>query len=211
MPLCDPMVAKLLAWDVDRASATHRMRRALGEWVLTGPTSLLPFHLALLDTDQWRRGETCRDLVEDPAWLAGLAAPAPAAPAADGGDPAPSLERLYAVEVSGRRFDVRVIAPAERAAGPPATAAPRAPRRRASTNGAGPGSALEALRSPLQGTVLRVAVEEGAVVAEGDLVCVIEAMKMENEITAHRAGTLSALAVSQGASVCLGDAIAVIA
>ena len=209
-PLYDPMVAKLLVWDVDRASATRRMRRALGEWVLTGPTSLLPFHLALLDTDQWRRGETCRDLVEDPAWLAGLAAPSPAAAGHDGGGAGP-LERLYAVEVSGRRFDVRVIAAGDTAVTAPAAAAPRAPRRRSSANGAGPGSALEALRSPLQGTVLRVAVEEGAVVAEGDLVCVIEAMKMENEITAHRGGTLSALGVSEGASVSLGDTIAVIA
>jgi acetyl-CoA/propionyl-CoA carboxylase biotin carboxyl carrier protein len=211
-PLYDPLVAKLLTWDVDRPAATRRMRRALAEWVLTGPASLLPFHLALLDTDQWRRGETCRDLVEDRKWLAGLAPAAPAPAARDDGA-APAVERLYAVEVSGRRFDVRVIAPAaEGAAGAPSApaAASRAPRRRASPNGAGPGGSPETLRSPLQGTVLRVAVEDGAEVVEGDLVCVIEAMKMENEITAHRAGTLTELGVSEGASVSVGDTIAVI-
>ncbi len=212
-PLYDPMVAKLLVWDVDRDLATRRMRRALGEWVLTGPRSLIPFHRALLDTDQWRRGETCRDLLEDPAWLAGTAGPDSSAQ--DDGA-APAEERLYAVEVSGRRFDVRVIAPAPAPATAPARpAAPRRsadsrPVRRRSANGAAPASGLEELRSPLQGTVLRVAVEPGAELTEGDLVCVIEAMKMENEITAHRAGTLSELSVREGSSVSVGDRIAVI-
>ena len=214
-PLYDPMVAKLLVWDVDRDHATRRMSRALREWILTGPQTLIPFHLALLETDQWRRGETCRDLVEDRAWLATTAG---AAPVASDDGAAPAVERLYAVEVSGRRFDVRVIAP-ERA-GPAASAAPtpsapaaapaaRATRRR-SANGAGPPAGLEALLSPLQGTVLRVAAKAGTEVAEGDLICVIEAMKMENEITAHRAGTVSELSVCEGASVSVGDPIAVI-
>jgi acetyl-CoA/propionyl-CoA carboxylase biotin carboxyl carrier protein len=66
------------------------------------------------------------------------------------------------------------------------------------------------LPSPLQGTVLKVAVEQGAEVAEGDLICVIEAMKMENEITAHRSGKVEELAVSEGASISSGDVIAVI-
>ncbi|HEX2708801.1 MAG TPA: biotin/lipoyl-containing protein, partial [Solirubrobacterales bacterium] len=68
----------------------------------------------------------------------------------------------------------------------------------------------ESLTSPLQGSVLKVAVEEGAVVSEGDLVCVIEAMKMENEITAHRSGKVTALNVTEGAAVNGGDIIAVI-
>ena len=65
-PLYDPMVAKLIVWDVDRDSSTKRMRRALSEFEVGGLTTLIPFHSALLDTDQWRAGETCRDLVEDP-------------------------------------------------------------------------------------------------------------------------------------------------
>ncbi len=73
-PLYDPMVAKLIVWDVDREASTRRMRRALGEFEVAGLRTLIPFHLALLDTDQWRAGETCRDLVSDKKWLKELAA-----------------------------------------------------------------------------------------------------------------------------------------
>ena len=81
---------------------------------------------------------------------------------------------------------------------------------RAQGRAAGAAASSETLPSPLQGTVLKVAVEKGAEVAEGDLVCVIEAMKMENEITAHRAGKVAELKVAEGASVSSGDVIAVI-
>ena len=96
----------------------------------------------------------------------------------------------------------------------------RAPRPRAAAGdgrpnesarpAARPGASSEALPSPLQGTVLRVAVEKGAEVAEGDLICVIEAMKMENEIAAHRSGKVEELNVSEGAAVSSGDVLAVI-
>jgi acetyl-CoA/propionyl-CoA carboxylase biotin carboxyl carrier protein len=217
-PLYDPMVAKLIVWDVDRDASTNRMRRALAEFEVSGLTTLIPFHLALLDTPQWRRGETCRDLVEDPEWLKGLA-PAPAEPAAASDEEEEEkLERDYAVEVSGRRFEVKVIgpppvangaAPASATAGMPSAGARKPPRRRERGGAAGGGSA-EHLVSPLQGTILRVAVEQGADVEEGALICVIEAMKMENEITAHRAGKVEELGVSQGGSVSTGDRIAVI-
>ena len=219
-PLYDPMVAKLIVWDVDRDSSTKRMRRALSEFEVGGLTTLIPFHLALLDTDQWRAGETCRDLVEDPEWLRGTAAPPPEP--SEGSveeDEEEKLERSYAVEVSGRRFDVKVIgpppaangtAPASGAAGMP-SGPTRKPRRR-ERGGArgGGGGAAEGQVSPLQGPNLRVAVEQGAEVEEGALICVIEAMKMENEITAHRAGKVEELGVSEGGSVSTGAKIAVI-
>ena len=217
-PLYDPMVAKLIVWDVDRASSTKRMRRALSEFEVGGLTTLIPFHSALLDTDQWRAGETCRDLVEDPEWLKGTAAP-PAEPAGDPEDEEEKLERSYAVEVSGRRFDVKVIgpppvangaAPASGAVGMP-NGPTRKPRRRDRGGAAsGGGGAAEDLVSPLQGTILRVAVEQGVEVEEGALICVIEAMKMENEITAHRAGKVEELGVSEGGSISTGAKIAVI-
>ena len=69
LPLYDPMIAKLIVWDVDREASTRRMLRALGEYEIGGLKTLIPFHQALLATDQWRRGETCRDLVEDKEWL----------------------------------------------------------------------------------------------------------------------------------------------
>ena len=86
----------------------------------------------------------------------------------------------------------------------------RRPPKRERKSGGGPSASSEALPSPLQGTVFKVAVEKGAEVSEGDLICVIEAMKMENEITAHRSGKVEELNVSEGDSVSSGDVLAVI-
>ena len=80
----DPMVAKLIVWDVDREQATARMLRALGEYEIGGLKTLLPFHQALLQTRQWRDAETCRDLIEDRAWLKELAFPKPEKPGGRG-------------------------------------------------------------------------------------------------------------------------------
>jgi acetyl-CoA/propionyl-CoA carboxylase biotin carboxyl carrier protein len=205
LPLYDPMIAKLIVWDVDRQASTRRMLRALSEYEIGGLKTLIPFHKALLASEQWANGETCRDLVEDRDWLKQLAFPAPDQPPDE--EDGEKVAREYAVEVSGRRFDVTVIGEAIAANGA-APAARKAPRReRKSGGGAGaPGE----LVSPLQGTVLRVAVEQGAQVDEGALICVIEAMKMENEITAPSAGTVEELGVSEGGSIATGDTIAVI-
>src|SRR5437660_1107648 len=212
-PLYDPMIAKLIVWDVDRDSATRRMVRALREFEIGGVRSLIPFHIGLLQTEQWARGETCRDLIEDREWLKQFAKPKPEPPAA-AEEEGPQVERSYAVEVSGRRFDVKVIGAASVVNGVaqagPAAAAGKPPPRRRERSGAGGASADGALVSPIQGTVLRVAVEKGADVDEGALICVIEAMKMENEITAPTAGKVEELNVSEGGSVATGDTIAVI-
>ncbi len=214
-PMYDPMVAKLIVWDLDREAATRRMLRALDEYEITELRTLIPFHQALLATEQWVRGETCRDLVEDRKWLKQLAFAKPEKPGEEDADEVPQLEQDYTVEVSGRRFDVKVIGPpaagAANGAAPPGAGmgAARKPRRseRAAAAGGGGG---DTLASPLQGTVLKVAVEQGAAVDEGALVCVIEAMKMENEITAHKGGTVAELPIAVGASVASGDTLAVI-
>jgi acetyl-CoA/propionyl-CoA carboxylase biotin carboxyl carrier protein len=212
-PMYDPMVAKLIVWDQDREQATQRMLRALGQYEISGLATLLPFHRALLSTEQWARGETCRDLLEDRDWLAALE-PSPEArgPEDDPGEAEPQT-REYTIEVSGRRFDVRVIGAAEPAQTAAATGpAPRRPprhERRAAANGDGGGGG-DQLRSPMQGTVLKIAVERGAAVEQGALVAVIEAMKMENEVTAHKAGTVSELPIEVGGAVASGDTLAVI-
>ncbi|HEY1286125.1 MAG TPA: acetyl-CoA carboxylase biotin carboxylase subunit [Solirubrobacterales bacterium] len=207
-PMYDPMVAKLIVWDVDREHATRRALRALEEYEVGGLTTLIPFHRAILATEQWARGETCRDLMEDRDWLKSTA-PAEAVAAGDPeSDGAELAEREYRVEVSGKLFDVRVIG--EAAAAAPAAAAGRKPPKRERRSGGAASASSEALPSPLQGTVLRVAVEEGAEVSEGDLICVIEAMKMENEITAHRSGKVTSLNVADGAAVSSGDVLAII-
>jgi acetyl-CoA/propionyl-CoA/long-chain acyl-CoA carboxylase, biotin carboxylase, biotin carboxyl carrier protein len=204
LPLYDPMIAKLIVWDVDREASTKRMIRALGEYEIAELKTLIPFHKALLATEQWRNAETCRDLVEDREWLKQLAFPAAEKPADD--DEPDKVTRDYAVEVSGRRFDVTVIGEAVGVNG--AAPAKKAPKREKKSGGGG--GAPGELVSPIQGTVLKVAVEKGAEVDEGALICVIEAMKMENEITAPSAGTVEELSVAEGGSVATGDTIAVI-
>jgi acetyl-CoA/propionyl-CoA carboxylase biotin carboxyl carrier protein len=206
-PLYDPMIAKLIVWDADRESATRRMARALDEFEIGGVRTLIPFHKAIMASEQWARAETCRDLIEDREWLRALAfEPAPRDPDDGAAEP---LERSYTVEVSGKRFDVRVLGEAAPSA-PAVNSTPRTPKRaerKASASAAGSGDTLP---SPLQGNVFRVLVEQGATVEEGALICIIEAMKMENEIAAHKAGVVAELPISEGAAVTAGDTLAVI-
>jgi acetyl-CoA/propionyl-CoA carboxylase, biotin carboxylase, biotin carboxyl carrier protein len=224
-PMYDPMVAKLIVWDADREQATRRMLRALGEFEIEGLKTLIPFHQALLATDQWTRGETCRDLLEDKKWLKTLAFPAPAIPGAtEGGDEPAKVEQTYAVEVSGKRFDVRVLGPplaaglAPNGAAPVAAAKPKRAERKSTTGPASRGggggatgpSPTDVLLSPLQGNMWKVLVKQGDRVAEGQLLCIIEAMKMENEIMAHKAGTIVELPITEGEAIQAGAPIATI-
>jgi acetyl-CoA/propionyl-CoA carboxylase biotin carboxyl carrier protein len=206
-PMYDPMVGKLIVWDNDREAATKRMLRALDEYEIGGLSTLIPFHKAILATEQWEKGETCRDLMEDKKWLKTTAPPKTDPPKAEEGAPE-KVARDYLVEVSGKRFDVKVIG---EATGVAAAAAPGGkPPKREKKAGSGSGSSSEVLESPLQGSVFKINVEEGAEVEEGDLICVIEAMKMENEITAHRKGKVTALPIKVGDAVASGDPLATI-
>src|SRR5215204_2947540 len=212
-PLYDPMVAKLIAWDTDRERATARMLRALGEYEVGGVTTLIPFHTAILATDQWRNAETARDLIGDRKWLKSLE-PEPETPPdseADGEREAEeALSRTYKVEVDGRLHSVKVIGAAMPAGGNPGAGAGlrRPPRRERAAGGPAGGGVTDVLVSPIQGTVLKVPVSNGDEVSEGTLICVVEAMKMENEITTHRAGKVVELSVTEGGSVAAGDTIA---
>ena len=212
-PLYDPMVAKLIVWDTDRERATARMLRALGEYEVGGLVTLIPFHEAILATDQWRNAETARDLIGDRKWLKSLEPEATGPPEAEAdgeGEPEEALARTYKVEVDGRLHSVKVIGAAAPAGGNPGPAAAlrRPPRRERAAGGGAAAGATDVLVSPIQGTVLKVPVKKGDEVEEGTLICVVEAMKMENEITAHRAGKVSELAVTEGGSVAAGDTIA---
>ncbi len=208
-PLYDPMVAKLIVWDADRETATRRMARALEEFDIGGVRTLIPFHKAIMASEQWARAETCRDLVEDRAWLKTLAFSS-------------RRRRTAAMRGSPRRSSVPIPSrcPASastsacwvtRSPRPPAGTAPRRrAARRAERKSSGGGAGGDTLASPLQGNVFKVLVEQGASVEEGALVCIIEAMKMENEIAAHKAGVIAELPISEGAAVSAGDTLAVI-
>jgi acetyl-CoA/propionyl-CoA carboxylase biotin carboxyl carrier protein len=209
-PMYDPMVAKLIVWDVDREQATARMLRALAEYEIGGLKTLIPFHEALLQTEQWANGETCRDLLEDREWLKTLAFPKAEKPQSAGGEADETVEQTYTVEVSGRKFDVRVIGPPFGGAVNGEVAAGARKPQRAQRADSGGGAGADELVSPLQGNMWKILVEQGQTVEEGQLVCIIEAMKMENEITAHKAGVVAQLAVKEGDAVSSGATIAVI-
>ncbi|MDQ3858295.1 MAG: acetyl-CoA carboxylase biotin carboxylase subunit [Actinomycetota bacterium] len=211
VPLYDPLLAKLCVWDDDRERARRRMLRALAEYVIEGVTTLVPFHLALLSHPCFVEGTTCDGLVESDE-LGGEAAKyakqlshltTNIARPSDG----PARERAVTVEVDGRRYEVRFREPE-----PPhlALARRRRERRRTADDGVPHASAREAVVSPMQGTVLAVEVAEGDQIEAGRVICVVEAMKMENEIKAHRDGIVTRLSVAPGAAVKTGQVICVV-
>jgi acetyl-CoA/propionyl-CoA/long-chain acyl-CoA carboxylase, biotin carboxylase, biotin carboxyl carrier protein len=198
--LYDPLIAKLCVWDTDREYARARMLRALGEFEVGGVTTLIGFHRRLLSHSCFTNGTTCRGVVEEIAASTepegAVTARAPAGPA---------REQVLHVELDSRRYEVKVMRPEP----PHAELARR--RRERTGGGAGHGAAREAVVSPMQGTVLAVEVSEGDEVREGQVICVVEAMKMENEITAHRAGQITGLTVAPGEPVKTGQVICTVA
>lgn len=207
-PMYDPMVAKLIVWDVDREQATQRMIRALGEYKIEGLTTLIPFHKTIMATPNWAEASTCSELLEDPEWLQSTAPAEPVVPTEQ--DDEDNVEHDYTVEVNGRRVGVKLFAPpiaasvggGAAAAGP----APKGKREKRKSSGA----SGDDVNSPLQGNMWKVVVEEGQTVEEGQLLCIIEAMKMENEVKAHKAGTIKTLAAKEGEPINSGDLIATI-
>jgi acetyl-CoA/propionyl-CoA carboxylase biotin carboxyl carrier protein len=202
--LYDPLIAKLCVWDADRERARLRMLRALSEYQIDGVSTLLGFHRALLDHPCFVAGSTCHGIVES----AELARQAQALAPADT-HVAPSAARMSArvvgVELDGKRFDVKLLHPEP----PHAELARR--RREREGGGTHHATAREAVVSPMQGTVLAVEVAEGDEVRAGQVICVVEAMKMENEITAHRHGHVTGLTVAPGKPVQTGQVICVVA
>jgi acetyl-CoA/propionyl-CoA carboxylase, biotin carboxylase, biotin carboxyl carrier protein len=202
--LYDPLIAKLCVWDTDRERARRRMLRALEEYRIEEVPTLVGFHRALLEHPCFVAGDTCHGIVESRE-LAERAT-AFASDAAAAVVPGSSLTELaVGVEVDSKRYDVKLLRPE-----PPHAALARRRRGRVG-GGAHHAAAKEAVVSPMQGTVLAVEVEEGQEVSEGQVICVVEAMKMENEISAHRHGQVTALSVSPGEPVKTGQVICVVA
>ena len=204
--LYDPLVAKLCVHGVDREHARRRMLRALGEYRIEGVTTLLGFHRALLEHRCFVAAETCHGVVESEE-LADRAKElshktTSVASASDGARPV--RERRVEAELEGRRYELKLLLPE-----PPYAELARR-RRERSSQGGGHGAAKDAVVSPMQGTVLAVEVAEGDDVEAGQVLCVIEAMKMENEIAAHRAGTVTQLSVEPGQAIKTGDLICIV-
>ncbi|HET7567304.1 MAG TPA: acetyl-CoA carboxylase biotin carboxylase subunit [Gaiellaceae bacterium] len=206
----DPMIAKLIVHGADREHARKRMLRALEEFWIEGPKTLIGFHRALLSHECFVRGETCHGLVESEE-MAALAAEY------EGGTPPGLRNRLLlgttgravessrTIEVDGRRYEVTVARPE------PEWRELAGRRRERARSGGGGGAGRDAVVSPMQGTVLSVAVADGDPVEAGQVICIVEAMKMENEVHAHRAGTVTSLSVEPGQPVSTGQVVCVLA
>jgi acetyl-CoA/propionyl-CoA carboxylase, biotin carboxylase, biotin carboxyl carrier protein len=203
----DSMIAKLIVWGADRDAARARMARALDEMVIDGIPTTTPFHKLAMVNEQFAAGEHSTVSVETEWDLSGLQPQGPAE-AGDGADDGPSRE--VTVEVGGRRLEVKVFGELA-AGGGGGGAAPTGKRRSRGAGGGGKGghaAASEDLVAPMQGTVVKYAVEQGAEVSAGDLVVVLEAMKMENNITAHRDGTVTEIHFAAGDVVESGAILA---
>ncbi|HZJ04587.1 MAG TPA: biotin carboxylase N-terminal domain-containing protein [Nocardioidaceae bacterium] len=203
----DSLVAKLIVTGRDRTEALERSRRALDEFVVEGMPTVIPFHRVVVDDPAF-----VGDPLDSPSrfsvytsWIetefdnqiepyAGAAAE----------DEEPGERQSVTVEVGGRRIEV--VLPAGFAAGAPAQAGTKKPKR-AKDKKSGAAVSGDALTSPMQGTIVKVTAEEGQSVEEGDVIVVIEAMKMEQPLKAHKAGTITGLSAEVGATVTNGEAV----
>jgi acetyl-CoA/propionyl-CoA carboxylase, biotin carboxylase, biotin carboxyl carrier protein len=196
----DPLIAKLITYGATREEARRRMLRALDEYVIEGASTTIPWHRLMLSDERFVKGDYNTATVERELDMSGLAR-APATPPRPG---QPHIaERRFDVEVDGKRFRVTARERLDARVRPGRPAAPA----RTGTVGGGGG---EVLAAPMQGTIVKVLAAPGDEVGAGQVICVLEAMKMENSIVAHTSGRIEELRVQAGQSVETGAAIAVI-
>ena len=206
----DNLTGKLCVWGRDRDRAIARMIRALEETTITGVATTIPADLAILSHPDFAAIEHSTKWVEEVLDLTGIGGAAGAPPDAD--DAEQKVERNVLVEVGGKRFDVKMWIPESEIAasgGGGAAARPR-PRRSGGGGGAIAAAGTGAVAVPMQGTIVKVLVEVGQEVEAADTVCVLEAMKMENNIAAGVDGTVTEVKVETGSSVSNGDVVIII-
>ena len=196
----DSMLAKLIVWGPDRETALRRSARALSEYTVEGLPTVIPFDQAIVadpafTAEDGNFGVYTKWIEEE--WDNQL-------PAHDDSSDAEAAEaepsQIHTVEIDGRRIEVAL---------PASFGINGAPRKKKKRKGSGAKAAVsgDAVTSPMQGTVIKVNVEEGQEVAEGEVLLVLEAMKMENPVKAHKAGTVTGLAVEAGASTTKGSVL----
>jgi acetyl-CoA/propionyl-CoA carboxylase, biotin carboxylase, biotin carboxyl carrier protein len=206
----DSLIAKLIVTGASRTQALQRAARALGEFEVGGMPTVLPFHRAVV-TDPAFAGEPLRVHTR---WIE-TEFDSPMPPQEPAATAEPADRETITVEVGGKRLEVVVPAGLRAPGSPsPARGAPRgargdgSPRSRGGQGGSSPrGNSSNTLLSPMQGTIIKIAVAEGQRVSAGDVVVVLEAMKMEQPLTAHKDGTVTGLAVAVGQTVTAGAAI----
>ncbi|KGN30408.1 acetyl-CoA carboxylase [Knoellia sinensis KCTC 19936] len=200
----DSMIAKLIVTGATRQQALERSRRALAELEVDGMPTVLPFHRAIV-SDPAFAPEGDAPFTVHTRWIEtefdNQIAPF-AGEAAEGAEDAGERQRIT-VEVGGRRLEVVLPGGIALGGGGGAAAKKKAPKRSGGGK-AGAAASGDSLTAPMQGTIVKINVEDGQEVAEGDLIVVLEAMKMEQPITAHKAGTITGLAAEVGATVTNG-------
>ncbi|ELZ96724.1 pyruvate carboxylase [Haloferax mucosum ATCC BAA-1512] len=220
----DSMIAKLIVTGSDREEVLARAERALAEFDIEGLRTVIPFHRLMLTDEAFREGSHTTkylDEVLDPERIeAAVERWSPEAVAGDGDDD-DVTERTFTVEVNGKRFEVSLEergAPAIPLGGASAASAASSnasgPRKRRTDGDDGGQQVIEgdgeSVTAEMQGTILAVEVEEGDEVEPGDTVCILEAMKMENDVVAERGGTVSQVLIGEGDSVDMGDVLLVL-
>ena len=204
----DSMLAKLIVTGHDRKQALQRARRALAEFVVDGMPTVLPFHRAVLDDPAFDPADAGEPFTVHTRWIEtewdNTVEPfaGPAAEAEEQGE-----RQSVVVEVGGKRLEVVLPGGLNLGGGGGAAAKKKAPKRSGGSK-AGAAASGDSLTAPMQGTIVKIAVEEGQQVAEGELVVVLEAMKMEQPINAHKAGTITGLSAEVGQTVTNGQVIA---
>ncbi|WP_427175034.1 acetyl/propionyl/methylcrotonyl-CoA carboxylase subunit alpha [Arthrobacter sp. 92] len=209
----DSMLSKLIITGANRPQALQRARRALEEMVVEGIPTVIPFDLAVVTNPDFAPADGAPFTVHtrwiETAFVNDIPAWTPTGAATEASD---AGERQHVVvEVGGKRLEV--VLPASLGSRPGAGAGggkPAKAKKRSRSGGAVVAASGNSLTSPMQGTIVKVAVTEGDVVAEGDLVVVLEAMKMEQPLTAHRAGIVIGLSAKAGETVSAGAVIAII-
>jgi acetyl-CoA/propionyl-CoA carboxylase biotin carboxyl carrier protein len=205
----DSLIAKIIITGATREQAMERSRRALKELVIEGMPTVVPFHRAVREDPAYTASDGHFGV--HTRWIEtefdGQIPPYDGAP---GEAPEPLKRSKVVVEVNGKRLEVMVPAGLGAANGSGVGTQPKKPVRRSASASTKtlPGNTLT---SPMQGTIVKVAVAEGDYVKAGDLVVVLEAMKMEQPLTAHRSGTVMNLKAQVGATVTSGSALCEIA
>ncbi|HVA75575.1 MAG TPA: biotin carboxylase N-terminal domain-containing protein [Acidimicrobiales bacterium] len=209
----DNLIAKVIAWGTDREDARRRILRALREMEVEGPATTIPADIAILEHEDFVNIEHSTNWVEQKLDLSGIAARPAAAPAAGEG-PEAKVQRDVDVEIDGRRYQVKVWVPNAApvvAAGASVTGSRPARPRPGSAHGSGQGvGGTGEVAVPMQGTIVKVLVAVGDSVEVGQAVTVLEAMKMENNITAEASGTVKEIRVKPGDAVGAGDVVVVV-
>jgi acetyl-CoA/propionyl-CoA carboxylase biotin carboxyl carrier protein len=213
----DSMIAKLIVHASDREECIERSLRALREYDIQGVMTIIPFHRLMLTDETFIAGEHSTKYLDeelDHSRIEEAQSQWGSEPPSAGGDDEETVTREFTVEVNGKRFEVNLeergapaIPAGSATSGGQAERPDHATEDDSTTEVTSSGETVEA---EMQGTILEVNVAEGDEVASGDVLCVLEAMKMENDIVTERGGTVTQVAIDEGQSVDMGDVLFVL-